>query len=99
MKFQKIFYTTALSIALAAASSAAFAENHTGHTGSPEGGPEVTADGEHDTSMNNNDVESMRNQSADEEMPNMGNRAVPGAPDKGKNPDLDPAADSESFVE
>jgi hypothetical protein len=76
-----------------------FAESHADHTASPGSKSEMTTDGEHDASMNNNDVESMRNEASDEEMPNMGNRAVPGAPDKGKNPDIDPAADDESFVE
>ncbi|MFT6430351.1 MAG: hypothetical protein ACJAXR_002946 [Halopseudomonas sp.] len=99
MKLQQIFYTTALSFALAASSSMAFAESHADHTASPESGSEMTTDGEHDVSMNNNNVQSMRNEATDEEMPNMGNRAVPGAPDKGKNPDIDPEVDNESFVE
>tara|TARA_R110001592_G_scaffold310481_1_gene585063 strand:+ start:37053 stop:37352 length:300 start_codon:yes stop_codon:yes gene_type:complete len=99
MKFQQIFYTTALSLTLAAGSSMAFAESHADHTASPGSGSEMTTDGAHDARMNNNNVESMRNEATDEEMPNMGNRAVPGAPDKGKNPDIDPEADDESFVE
>jgi hypothetical protein len=99
MKLQQIFYTTALSVALTAGSSMAFAESHADHTLSPGSESAMTTDGEHDASMNNNGVQSMRNEATDGEMPNMGNRAVPGAPDKGKNSDLDPEADHESFVE
>jgi hypothetical protein len=99
MKLQQIFYTTALSVALTAGASMVFAESHADHTASPGSESEMTTDSEHDASMNNNNVESMRNKATDEEMPNMGNRAVPGAPNEGLNPDIDPEANDESFVE
>lgn len=55
---------------------------------------------EKDTSMNNNRTDVMRERAADmDEHPNSGNRAVPGAPHAGKNPDIDPVAGEHDFVE
>ncbi|WP_339847357.1 hypothetical protein [uncultured Halopseudomonas sp.] len=89
MKFQNILYTTALSIAIAAGSGAAFAADHSA----------AEHEMEKDTSMNNNDVESMREEASDEVLPNDSNRAVPGAPNAGKNPDIDPVAGETDFVD
>lgn len=102
MKAQQILYTTALSLALAAGSSAAFAENHTGGAHS-DGTPGQNTMGseahQQNNSLNHNDTETMRNEATDEEMPNRGSRAVPGAANEGKNPDIDPEANEDDFVE
>ena len=93
MKFQNIIYTTALSIAIAAGSGAAIAADHAADH------KDADHEMEKDTSMNNNDVESMREEASDEVLPNNSSRAVPGAPNAGKNPDIDPVAGETDFVE
>lgn len=134
MKFQHIFCTTALSIAVATGSATAVAQNDD-QTLDPvdrHGGLEVEisevdkrkADArdahdkadkqardtrkkhdkqmekDKDASLNRNNVDAMRERAADmEEHPNAGNRAVPGAPHAGKNPDIDPVAGEHDFVE
>lgn len=137
MKFQHMFYTTALSIAVAAGSSAAFAQTqdesldpvdrHGGleveitetqqrgmETGTAEYqtdqyktdkradqhvGDMKHRDSDEAIDMNNNDVEVMRERMNDEVLPNNSNRAVPGAPHAGKNPNIDPVAGEHDFVE
>ena len=95
MKFQNIFYTTALSIAIAAGSSMVVAEDH----GGMEHDMQDNTGMDHDTKMNNNNVDAMREEATDEALPNSSNRAVPGAPNAGKNPDIDPVAGEHDFVE
>jgi len=100
MKFQNVLYTTAFSLALAAGSSAAFAEGtDTSATHGTYNQDATEYDEGTGEPMNTNDVEAMREKATDEELPNRGSRAVPGAADAGKNESIEPAAGHHDFVE
>lgn len=107
MKFQSVLYTTAFSLAMAVGSSAAFAEGYDQSKKSHDSADSqsgysqeaTTRDEGTGDAMNTNDVEKMREKATDEELPNRGSRAVPGAADAGKNESIEPAADHHDFVE
>jgi len=98
MKFQSVLYTTAFSLAIAVGSSAAYAEG-TNSADTQDGYDQTTIDEGTGEPMNTNDVEAMREEATDEERPNRGSRAVPGAADAGKNESIEPAAGHHDFVE